>query len=62
MRVERPDGLTVEAETHVAVPMAEPGRPSAGYLLLLKRTAKVLDFPDDYIAQLSAAEIAPLAA
>ncbi len=62
VRVERPDGLTVEAETYVAVPMAEPGRPSAGYLLVLARAAKALEFPEDYIVKLLAAEVAPLAA
>ncbi len=62
VRVERPDGLTVDAETHVAVPMADPGRPSLSYLLVLARAATALEFPHDYIAKLRAAERAPLAA
>ncbi len=62
VRVERSDGLTVEAETHVAVPMAAPGHPSAGYLFVLARAAKTLEFPEDYIVKLLAAEVAPLAA
>ncbi len=62
VRVERPDGLTVAAETHVAVPTAVPGRPSPGYLLVLARAAKALEFPEDYIVKLLAAEAAPLAA
>ncbi len=60
--VERPDGLTAEAETHVAVPMEDPGRPSLGYLLMLARAATALEFPHDYIAKLKAAEEASLAA
>lgn len=62
VRVERPDGLTVEAETHVAVPQADPGRPSAGYVLLLARAATELGFPGDYIAKIRAGEEKPLAA
>ena len=62
MRVERPDGLTVPAETHVAVPMADPGRPTQGYLLLLARAAQELGFPTDFIAKLKAADAQPLAA
>ena len=60
--VERLDGVAVEAETHVAVPTAESGRPSADYLLVLCRAAKALGFPDDYIAQLKAIETEPAAA
>jgi hypothetical protein len=62
VRVERADGLSVDAEAHMAVPMADPGRPSAGYLMVLTRAAKALRFPDDYIAQLKAAEAALVAA
>jgi hypothetical protein len=62
VRVERPDGLTVEAETHMAVPMADAGKPTAGYLLLLARAAIDLGFPGDFIAKLRAAEQKPLAA
>ncbi len=62
VKVEQPNGLTVEAETHVPVPMAEPGRPSMGYLLVLARAARELGFPDEYFARLKAAEEAPLAA
>ena len=62
VRVERPDGLTVEAETHVAVPMADPGRPSLSYLLVLARAATALGFPPDYVARFRAAEGTPLAA
>ncbi len=62
VRVERPDGLTVPAETHVPVPMAAPGRPTQGYLLLLARAAQGLGFPTDFIAKLKAAEEAPVAA
>jgi hypothetical protein len=60
--VERPDGLTVPAETHVPVPMADPGRPTQGYLLLLARAAANLEFPIDFIARLKAAEMRPLVA
>jgi gamma-glutamylcyclotransferase (GGCT)/AIG2-like uncharacterized protein YtfP len=62
VRIERTDGLTVEAETHVAVPMAEPGEPSPGYLLVLTRAAEALQFPADFIAKLRAAKTPPLAA
>jgi gamma-glutamylcyclotransferase len=62
VRVERPDGLTVQAETHVPIPMADPGRPTQGYLRLLARAAAELGFPNDFIAKLKAAEEAPLAA
>ena len=62
VRIERENGLTVDAETHVAVPMAEPGRPSPGYLFVLARAAKALEFPDDYIVKLTGGEAAPLAA
>ena len=62
VRVERPDGLTVPAETHVPVAMAAPGRPTEGYLMLLARAAAALGFPNDFIAKFKAAEEAPLAA
>ncbi len=62
VHVQRPDGVNAEAETHVAVPMADAGLPSAGYLLVLRRAAKALDFPEDYIAGLNAITAGPLAA
>ncbi len=62
VRVQRPDGISADAETHVPVPMADPGRPSSGYLMVLTRAAQALDFPDDFIAQIKAAEAGPMAA
>ena len=61
VRVERPDGLTVEAETHVAVPRPIPaGHPAMSCCLPAPR--EELGFPSDFIAKLKAAEEAPLAA
>ena len=62
VRVQRPDGISADAETHVPVPMDDPGRPSTGYLLVLVRAATALDFPDEYIARLKATQAGALAA
>ncbi len=62
VRVQRPDGLSADAETHLPVRVADPGLPSAGHILVLVRAARALEFPDDFIARLKAAEPAPLAA
>ena len=60
--MQRPDGISADAETHVPVPMKDPGRPSTGHLLVLIRAAVALDFPDDFIARIKAAESGSLAA
>ncbi len=62
VQVEQPKGVTVDAETHVPVPMPEPGRPSAGYLMVLVRAGQELGFPEEYIDKFRAAEAEPLAA
>ena len=62
VRVQRPDGISADAETHAPVRTADPGRPSAGYLLVLLRAAKALDFPEEFIARIKAAESGSLAA
>lgn len=60
--VERPDGMTVDAETHVPVPMDDPGVPSPGYLMVLVRAAEILQFPPEYLAMLRDVEAQRLAA
>jgi hypothetical protein len=62
VRIDRTDGLSHDAETHIPVPMAEPGRPSPGYLLVFRRAAKALDFPPEFVAQIDAYELGSLAA
>ena len=62
LEVERPDGRAVEAVTHVAIPAADPGKPSASYLLVLVRAAVALGLPEEFIARLKAVEPQPLAA
>ena len=60
--VERPDGMTVDAETHVAGPMDDPGQPSSGYLMVFARAAEELQFPPEYVAMLRDFAARPLAA
>lgn len=62
VRVERPDGISGEAKTHIAIPMENPGPPSQGYILVLVRAATELDFPKDFIARIKAAGAGSLAA
>ena len=52
----------MDAATHIANPAANPGLPSAGYLLVLVRAAAALGMPDDFMARLKAIEGQPLAA
>jgi hypothetical protein len=62
VRVERPDGISGDARTHIAVPVEDPGKPSPGYILVLVRAATELDFPKDFIARIKAAGSGSLAA
>jgi len=62
VRVERPDGISGDAKTHIAVPTENAGDPSPGYLLVLMRAATELNFPKDFIERIKASGSGPLAA
>jgi hypothetical protein len=62
VRIERPDGGSMEAVVHIANAGPNPRRPSAGYLLVLVRAAQSLGMPEDFIKQLRAIEPEALAA
>jgi hypothetical protein len=57
--VERPDGGAVKAVAHIANPAANPGLPSAGYLMVLVRAAVALGMPEEFVARLKAIEAQP---
>jgi hypothetical protein len=62
VRIERTDGLSHDAETHVPVAMAEPGQPSPAHLMVLLRAAMQLEFPAEFTARFKPSEDEPIAA
>jgi len=58
----RSDGYVSSAETYVATPSRDPGRPSSQYLDYLVRLAVACELPDDYVDKLRAVDGVALAA
>ncbi|CAN5213370.1 hypothetical protein BH10PSE9_BH10PSE9_12290 [soil metagenome] len=62
VKVERPDGGAADACVHISNAAANPGLPSAGYMLVLVRAAVALGMPGEFLQELRAIEPERLAA